>query len=105
MKNKSSEIDYESINEEVRDEINRLRTNPSGYAAKIESHLKFITNSNVYSKPGEDNFKLYENKSAFEEVVRLLKRTNSCSALSSESKLHHAARDHADDIGARHDVT
>lgn len=74
--NSMFKLDLNKFSQELIEEINLLRTNPQGYAAKIQDHTKYITYKDgkfIYEN-GDMRFSLLKGHLAFSECIDYLNR-------------------------------
>jgi len=93
-------LNFPELDQQVIEEHNKIRTNPSSYIEKLQNSLKYFR-SNVFSKPGEDPIQTYEGKAAVEEAIEFLKRQKPVSAFLTDERLNSACLDHINDIGPK----
>jgi uncharacterized protein YkwD len=83
------------------DELNRVRTNPSGYAAALERDLQYYR-GNLFRRPGDDAaLETREGTSAVVEAIRVLRQTPPMSSLRLSGPISEAAEDHVRDQAPR----
>jgi len=78
-------------------EMNKLRTDPSGYAEKYIAPLAKSYKGKILYYPGDKPLKTKEGVSALNECIRDLKRAQPVSLIYPSAGLSRAARDHVDD--------
>ena len=83
---------------EIVVELNRLRTDPPAYAAKLSARREFYR-GNLLRLPGRTPLRTVEGVKALDEAVRVLERTRPLPALERSAALEKAAREHVRDIG------
>ena len=99
-------IDYNSIQIQLYDELNKLRGNPKSYIPLIEAQMRTIKKNGVLKKKYSNLFiQTIEGKSAYQEAIVFLENQEPVPPLKKESKLSYAAQDLVKDIGERGVVT
>lgn len=92
---------YAKLERGVLAEVNRVRTNPSGYAALLEARLQYYHGS-LYRAPGDEvSLQTREGAAAVREAIAALREARPMPALKFSGGLAHAARDHVRDQGPR----
>lgn len=86
--------------EQLLDEVNRLRTNPVAYAQHLEARLKYYQ-GNVLRLPGQIPLQTREGASAVRQAIRELRATSPAQPLKLERGLNLSTRDHVRDIGPK----
>jgi uncharacterized protein YkwD len=86
--------------QEIAAELNRLRTRPRQYAARLRAQRRFYRGK-LLSFPGETPLRTREGAAALEQAIRALRRQKPLSPLRWSTGLYRAAREHARDIGKR----
>ncbi len=79
-------------------EANRLRDNPSAYAAELETLMQYF-DGNILRLPGLPPLETIEGAAAMEEAIIALRQLDRLPPLNPSSGLSLAARDHARDLG------
>ena len=79
-------------------EINRVRIDPPGYAAFLESQLRYY-DGNVIRRPGETWIRTVEGPAAVLDAIRVLRALPSRPPLDFSEALSRAAADHVRDQG------
>ena len=85
-------------------EVNELRSEPFGYAARMEERRPYYR-GNVLLLPGMPALRTTEGVRALEEAIRVLRQTKPLPPLTPSDALSRAARDHVRDIGPKGLVT
>ena len=80
-------------------ETNQVRTDPVGYAAKLED-LRPYYQDRIVKIPGQPAVATEEGVTALDEAIADLKKRTPMSALATSSGLNQSAADHAQDIGS-----
>ncbi|MEM1368777.1 MAG: CAP domain-containing protein [Cyanobacteria bacterium P01_H01_bin.15] len=95
----TEEIDFESIEVNILDEINRARTTPSDY---IESLVEFKTfyNGNRRQIPGEITIRTTEGVSAVDDAITYFENATPVDPLTLSAGMSQAAEDHVKDQGS-----
>ncbi len=86
-----------SLEKELIFEMNKLRTDPSGYAEKYIAPLAKSYKGKILYYPGDKPLKTKEGMSALNECIRDLKRAKPVPLLYPSAGLSKAARDHVED--------
>ncbi|MBF2036285.1 MAG: hypothetical protein IGR92_12620 [Leptolyngbyaceae cyanobacterium T60_A2020_046] len=81
-------------------ETNAVRTNPAGYAAKLEA-LRPYYQGNLVKIPGQPTVETVEGVAALDEAIAALKAAPPAPSLRIAQGLNRGAADHANDIGPR----
>lgn len=84
----------------VLTEMNRVRTDPQGYANYLESILPYYQGT-VLRVPGESGLQTREGRPAAEEAIRVLRGQAPLPALTWQDGIARSAYDHVLDIGPR----
>lgn len=85
----------------VLDEINRVRTNPSGYADVLEASLRYY-NGTIYRRPGDPvALQTREGVPAVREAISALRATSPLAPLRFSQGMALGARDHVQDQAPR----
>lgn len=84
----------------VLSELNRVRTDPQGYANYLESLLPYYEGT-VLRVPGETALQTREGRPAAEEAIRALRAQSPLPALTWADGMARSAYDHVLDIGPR----
>ena len=83
-----------SFCQQILEEINSVRTNPSGYVDKILKYKEYFT-ENILNIPGEDrHIQTSEGFSAYEEAANYLKTANGTNPLNPSKGLLNIANDY-----------
>ncbi|TNF36260.1 MAG: hypothetical protein EP329_05395 [Deltaproteobacteria bacterium] len=90
--------DLRLLEAEVLDEMNRMRRDPVGYAAKLRRLRPYFEGA-VLRVPGKPAVMTQEGLSAVDEAIAVLERTGARPQLTWSDGLAAAARDHATDLG------
>jgi len=80
----------------IVDELNLLRSNPSGYADILEARLPYY-NGNRYMEPGKAPVRAIEGRRPVEETIAILRSLQPLPALQLADDMSRAAQDHAND--------
>lgn len=92
---------YAALDRGIVDELNRARTNPSGYASGLERELQYYR-GNLFRRPGDDSaLETREGTSAVLEAIRVLRQTPPMSPLRLSAPMSEAAEDHVRDQAPR----
>ena len=92
---------YASLEHGVLAEVNRARTDPSGYADLLAARLQYYHGAR-YQAPGDETaLQTREGVAAVREAIAALRAARPMPALRLSSGLSHAARDHVRDEGPR----
>ena len=92
---------YAALDRGIVDELNRARTNPSGYAAGLERDLQYYK-GNLFRRPGDDSaLETREGTSAVVEAIRVLRQTPPMAPLRLSAPMSEAAEDHVKDQAPR----
>ena len=81
-------------------EINRVRTDPAGYAAFLERQLAFYEGNEI-RRPGQVRIVTHEGAAAVREAIQVLSQQASRPPLGLSEALSRAAADHVDDQGPK----
>ena len=84
----------------ILDQLNALRSDPSGYAEKLMSRRKYY-HGKLLELPGETPIMTSEGVSALNGAVKDLRAAKPLPTLTLSAGLTKAARDHVEDIGPR----
>ena len=94
-------MSYVALERGVVDELNRARTDPSGYANDIERDLQYYQ-GNLFRRPGDESFlQTHEGAAAAREAIRVLRQTKPLPSLRSSPGITLATRDHLNDQAPR----
>jgi len=94
-----SSVDYFSaVEREIVAETNRLRAEPSLYAAELE-HLRQYFDGNLLRLPGFPPMETMEGVAAVDEAIAALRNTAALPSLAPSWGMSLAARDHVQDLG------
>jgi uncharacterized protein YkwD len=85
---------------EIVEELNQLRSNPSGYASYLQERLRYFQGK-VLRLPGRTPLQTVEGAAAVQEAIRALRTLKPIPVLKPASGLSLAARDHVRDIGPK----
>ena len=92
---------YNSLPQQVLQEMNRARTNPHSVIADLEHKLQFFK-GNTYLEPGmRCGLTTNEGPGAVKECIAALKHHQPCQPMNLIDGLSQAARDHCNDTGPR----
>ena len=92
---------FASLERGVLAEVNRARTNPTGYADLLEARIQYYQGAR-YKAPGDETALITrEGVAAVREAIAALRAASPMPALHSSTGLAHAARDHVRDEGPR----
>lgn len=92
---------YAALERGVLAELNRVRTDPRGYADVLESRLRYYDGS-AFRAPGDPVvLKTREGADAVREAIGVLRATKPMPALRLSAGMSHGARDHVADQGPR----
>lgn len=95
-----SESELLVLADELIDETNVLRSNPSVYAAKL-IQLRSYYQGNLIRIPGQPVVEVVEGVAALDEAIAVLQNAAPLSTLTPSEGLSKAAADHAKDLGSR----
>lgn len=87
-----------SIEPEVLAEINRARTNPTGYADSLEKMLQYY-DGDILALPGESRLRTREGAQALQEAIAFLRSTQPLAAITVSPGMSRGAQDHVKDTG------
>ena len=87
--------DYGKLQESILAEINRVRTNPQGYADWLEAQKKYFQ-GNTLELPGEKPIRSNKGRDALEEAITWLQKLEPLSTLASSSQLVNTAKEQID---------
>ena len=94
-------VNYVALERGVIDELNRARTDPSGYATEIERDLQYYQ-GDLFRRPGDESFlQTHEGAVAAREAIRVLRQTKPLPALRVSPGIALATRDHVNDQAPR----
>lgn len=93
-----SEIDFSKIENELIDEINKLRQNPGEFITRLEQEIELIKDDILY-RPNEIPLKLEEGVHAYREAIEFLKLQKKLNPLKLDQRLSNACLDHVVDLG------
>ncbi|MEP0868906.1 CAP domain-containing protein [Trichocoleus desertorum AS-A10] len=85
---------------DVLAEINRVRTNPTGYADWLESLSQYYE-GNILALPGEDKIRTREGGGALEDAIATLQTMPPMPPMALSAGMSQAAEDHVADTGAQ----
>jgi uncharacterized protein YkwD len=92
---------YAALDRGIVDELNRVRTNPSGYATGLERELQYYK-GNLFRRPDDESaLETREGTSAVVEAIRVLRQTPPMSPLRLSPPMSEAAEDHVRDQAPR----
>jgi uncharacterized protein YkwD len=92
---------YAALEHGIVDELNRARTDPSGYAAGLERELQYY-NGNLFRRPGDESaLETREGTSAVREAIRVLRETRPMPPLHLSTGMTLATEDHVKDQAPR----
>ncbi|HEY7235525.1 MAG TPA: CAP domain-containing protein [Gemmatimonadaceae bacterium] len=92
---------FATLERGVLDELNRVRSDPRGYANRLEHELEFY-HGNLFRRPGDDSaLQTREGAAAVREAIRVLRQTKSMVPFSSSPGLTLGAKDHVNDQAPR----
>lgn len=92
---------YAALDRSIVDELNRVRTNPSGYAAGLQRDLQYYR-GNLFRRPGDESaLETREGTGAVLEAIRVLRQTPPMSPLRLSAPMSEAAEDHVHDQAPR----
>jgi uncharacterized protein YkwD len=92
---------YSALDHGIVEELNRARTDPSGYAAGLERDLQYYK-GNLFRRPDDDSaLETREGASAVLEAIRVLRHTPPMSPLRLSAAMSEAAEDHVRDQAPR----
>lgn len=87
-----------SLEREIIEETNRVRSNPAAYAGELEN-LRRYYNGNLFEMPGRIRIRTDEGVAALNEAIRYLRSASSLPPLAPSCGLSLGARDHVNDQG------
>lgn len=99
-KSRVTEPKLSDIEKGIVRETNLARTDPKGYARKVEKYLTYYRGSLLYL-PGKIPIRTREGAGAVREAIRFLKRQSPVGALQPSKGMCLAARDHVRDTGPK----
>jgi hypothetical protein len=67
-----SETEYRTLDEEIIDAINTVRTDPASFATILTERLDYFDENGFYKSPGKFNFSTTDGKAAYEEAITFL---------------------------------
>ncbi|HNR86959.1 MAG TPA: CAP domain-containing protein [Spirochaetota bacterium] len=88
------------LEREVVDELNRVRTDPAGYAAHLEGMLKFFRGRR-YERPGAITLLTKEGAAAVQETIDFLKSAKPLPPFVPSPGMSRAAKDQVNDTGPK----
>ncbi|HYI92226.1 MAG TPA: CAP domain-containing protein [Bryobacteraceae bacterium] len=88
------------IDQQLIEELNRMRSNPARYATHLEERLKYYQKK-ILRLPNQVALQTKEGDRAVKEAIRVLRATQSLPQLKEQSDLAAAARDHVREIGPK----
>src|SRR5690348_7513256 len=92
---------YAALDRSIVDELNRVRTNPSGYAAALQRDLQYYR-GNLFRRPDDESaLETREGTYAVLEAIRVLRQTPPMSPLRLSAPMSEAAEDHVRDQAPR----
>ena len=92
---------YAALDRSIVDELNRARTNPSGYAAGLQQELQYYR-GNLFRRPDDDSaLETREGAAAVLEAIRVLRNTPPMAPLRFSPRISEAAEDHVHDQAPR----
>lgn len=100
MAAKQEEINFEEIERNFFEEVNRFREDPQSYIPKLEAYLPILKDNILYLE-NQNPIITQEGTSAVEEAIEALRNTEKLPALRSSDSLNQAAKDHTRDIGPK----
>ena len=86
--------------DDILRELNEMRANPAGYAAKLESRRKYYS-GRMLRMPKQVPIQTAEGVAALNEAVRALRSEKPLPSFSASRALNGAAADHVQDIGPK----
>ena len=92
-----TETAADSIENEIISELNRVRTNPEGYAAWLEEQKQYYQGM-LLKLPGEQPIRTNRGLRSLEEAITFLRQQNALPALSTSTELTSTAREQIADI-------
>lgn len=95
----AEDMRIDAMGDEVAAEINRLRTDPQGYADWLETQSGFFEGT-VLARPGQPRFNTREGVAALQEAIATLRNQDALPPLEISEGMHQAAQAHANDLGA-----
>ena len=92
---------YAALERGVVDELNRARTDPSGYARSLEQDLQYYR-GNLFRRPEDESaLQTREGPDALREAIGVLRSTRPMSPLRTSAGMNLGARDHVNDQAPR----
>ena len=88
------------VDQQLIEELNRLRSDPAKYASHLEDRLKYYR-KNILRLPNQVPLVTKEGDRAVKEAIRALRSTHSLPTLKEDKGLAAAARDHVREIGPK----
>lgn len=93
-------VDTESLSQEVLDELNLCRANPSKYADHVAAILKLYRGNEIH-RPGEIPIVTEEGPAAVQECIKRLRSMKPIPILEFSEGISKACQDHCDDLGPK----
>ena len=92
-------MDFNQLEMDIRDEINRVRENPQEIIGELQECLKNFKGK-YYKIPGTNvNIVTHEGADAVIDALNELKNAHACVSLKESKGLYLASRDHSEDLG------
>ena len=88
------------VDQQLIEELNRMRSNPAKYASLLEDRLKYYR-KNLLRLPEQVPLVTNEGDRAVKEAIRVLRSTGPLPTLKEDKGLATAARDHVREIGPK----
>lgn len=90
-------VNFTKFEQEVFDEINEVRKNPTNYVAYLEAYKKMIS-GNILSLPNQPRQRMYEGKPAIDAAISHLQRVNDLTFLKPSNLLTKVATNQLNDL-------
>ena len=97
MAEEEKEIDYESLAQEIFNEQNRVRADPSSYIEKLKRAEKFFKDK-IFRHPAEIPIETNEGLEGVKNAIDFLSKQKPLPELELSEELTKAAKDHAKDL-------
>lgn len=98
--NKDNQLDFLSFKENIFNEINRVREDPTSYVPILEDYKGLIKDNILYRKKGKP-IQLTEGPSIFDEAIKYLHRQSPLKKLKIDESLNKAADNHSKDLNVK----
>ncbi len=94
----SSFPEWNQLSEQVLAELNRVRTDPQGYANWLETQAAYFDGT-TFAPPGQPRWATREGVLALNQAILVLRQTEPLPAFQYSPGMSQAAREHASDLG------